>query len=149
MGHEESGQVFICLQPLWFSPILVIIMWITVISLLKIWKSLTIWSTDEAEGVDLITTSIYILQPSWKINRLCGGGDGSHVTHPQCLPVEPPLKPSLYWINVGPGANVGRGNATGGVGSTKCFKWKWNLGHLCLFLIGCSALIRHPAKPRG
>lgn len=25
-------------------------------------------------------------------------------------------------------------------GSTKCCQWKWNSGHLCLFLVGCSGL---------
>lgn len=54
---------------------------------------------------------------------------GWSTSHPQCPPVQPPLKRALYWINVGLRVRVGRGNLNRGErGVSQLFQVKVEFG---------------------
>lgn len=54
---------------------------------------------------------------------------GSVTSHPPCLPVEPPLKRALYWINIGRRGRVGRSNLNRGEhGVSQLFQVKVEFG---------------------
>lgn len=69
-----------------------------------------------------------------------GEGGGGWADHPQRLPVHPPLQRALYWITIGLGVRMGRGNLNRGEkGVSQLFQVKVEFG-ASVFVCGSACL---------